>query len=746
MQEAETEAPGALRNAYGSEQEVSLEAGIAVDAHSLCPPPQPAPPSEYGWLFALAVLCAARLSRTQTQANQFRPDLALVEVEASWAGRRQAALLGKQDKEKRAAEAAERLGVARLRADQRERVRLQQDAALQAAAAKEAERVRAAAEDKRRAFEADEAALAAELQQRTEAERRILEEAAERARAALEQRRRKADEARARLEAERARAEAEAQARAQAELQQREAERRELRRMQKRFAARFEGGVDVSRPAPGTLTEGRLPKPAIVTIAITLGSALGGQASAASEAYASINTANEGALTLAGQAAAAAAERYASSVRLQALGGQGALMAMEEVELQHWMRAATVRTAVGSARALREALQAFASAAKPHHCAVEVRTEQGVLPAGHSRRAEAVLACIVAAVERDDDSSAAAGLSDLMDEEALQLAEGAPAPLPPCTGEALGAAFFLDFMYWQRPAKQVEASPWYEAAGALVRSQLAERTRLAPPDTLGEAAEVISAALGGDHAVARMAAELARANLSSARRAALVEQERLRQAELAEALVQEEWPDEVEAAEARTAAREAATPVPERVWALQNVGSALALQGPRELARARQLLERAVLLKADWVGRARHPGVLGELAALAEVLDRTPDWQADAAGVRARMVSILGDVAERCYQQGDGASACALLEAATREMEGPLGLGHPGVRAASRRAEALFASLSPEERERVSASRRQEGIVRRVIQAYGQARELGEVRSRASAWDDDSAGGLPHLA
>ena len=61
---------------------------------------------------------------------------------------------------------------------------------MQAAAAKEAERVRAEADAKRRAFEADEAALAAELQQRTEAERRILEDAAERARAALEQRRR----------------------------------------------------------------------------------------------------------------------------------------------------------------------------------------------------------------------------------------------------------------------------------------------------------------------------------------------------------------------------------------------------------------------------------------------------------------------------------------------------------------------------------------------------------------------------
>ena len=47
------------------------------------------------------------------------------------------------------------------------------------------------------------------------------------------------------------------------------------------------------------------------------------------------------------------------------------------------------------------------------------------------------------------------------------------------------------------------------------------------------------------------------------------------QAELAAALLEEEWPDQKEAAAARAAAREAATPVPERVWALRNVGAAL---------------------------------------------------------------------------------------------------------------------------------------------------------------------------
>ena len=51
----------------------------------------------------------------------------------------------------------------------------------------------------------------------------------------------------------------------------------------------------------------------------------------------------------------------------------------------------------------------------------------------------------------------------------------------------------------------------------------------APQDTLSETSELVTAALGREHAVAKMVAELARANVSSARRAALLEQERLQQ-------------------------------------------------------------------------------------------------------------------------------------------------------------------------------------------------------------------------
>ena len=73
-------------------------------------------------------------------------------------------------------------------------------------------------------------------------------------------------------------------------------------------------------------------------------------------------------------------------------------------------------------------------------------------------------------------------------------------------------------------------------------------------------------------------------------------------------MLEEEWPDEDEVRAARMAVREEATPVPERAWALRNVASTLALGGPGERARARSLLEKAVLLKEQWLENDQHPG------------------------------------------------------------------------------------------------------------------------------------------
>lgn len=81
------------------------------------------------------------------------------------------------------------------------------------------------------------------------------------------------------------------------------------------------------------------------------------------------------------------------------------------------------------------------------------------------------------------------------------------------------------------------------------------------------------------------------------------------QAQHAAAILEEEYPDTAERKQATAAAREAATPLPERVWALRNVGSTLSMGGPGEQARARQMLEKAVTLKQEWLADPRHPGM-----------------------------------------------------------------------------------------------------------------------------------------
>ena len=89
------------------------------------------------------------------------------------------------------------------------------------------------------------------------------------------------------------------------------------------------------------------------------------------------------------------------------------------------------------------------------------------------------------------------------------------------------------------------------------------------------------------------------------------------QAELAAQLLEEQWPDENEMKAATMAAREEATPVPERAWALRNVASTLALGGPGEKARARTLLEKAVGLKEQWLDDKEHPGMRSRLSCIA---------------------------------------------------------------------------------------------------------------------------------
>jgi hypothetical protein len=72
----------------------------------------------------------------------------------------------------------------------------------------------------------------------------------------------------------------------------------------------------------GARTAERLPREALLQLGVTLGTAVSDAPAQATELFASIEHAREGATALAGTAARAAAGGYASTMRLQAMMGE----------------------------------------------------------------------------------------------------------------------------------------------------------------------------------------------------------------------------------------------------------------------------------------------------------------------------------------------------------------------------------------------------------------------------------------
>ena len=70
------------------------------------------------------------------------------------------------------------------------------------------------------------------------------------------------------------------------------------------------------------MTEGRVPKEAVVRAEVTLGSALGGEPPVVAEAFDTVGAAREGATGVVARVAASATDQFASAVRLQAMAGQ----------------------------------------------------------------------------------------------------------------------------------------------------------------------------------------------------------------------------------------------------------------------------------------------------------------------------------------------------------------------------------------------------------------------------------------
>eukprot|EP00891_Asterochloris_glomerata_P007283 jgi/Astpho2/7283/fgenesh1_pg.00113_%23_86_t len=625
-----------------------------------------------------------------------------------WARQRQQQQLQAQQRER---EAARRMETARLRVEEAERRQAERERRAQMLvtgsdvteeAQKESERLSKLRDAERRAFEEQEAAAQAELAARTEAERKVIEERREQQRQMLAEQRRQAEEARRQAERARLQKQREEEAAQQAELAARAAERAALRQQMQTFAVRVTAWVKLEAAPQGAQTAGRFPREARVTLTCHMGTLLGGQGKDATANFAEPEGARAEALGVLGEAAREGLAQHEQALRLQAMTGEGALTRMSATELQHWNHLAAAR-AITAAAAITQGLLSSFSVNRPASLEgeTEVRTQRGTLPDDHPQCASALLDRAVACVEGGNRHGALDVLRPMMDEDAEALQEGLQDPLPPHFGAVLTFAHFLDHMYATRPAKQIEASPWYEDAIEIVRQELRQIYKAAQKDSLGPAGGLAAAVLGPRHPVAVLMGEMVEGNMSAGALRQRREQQKLAEAALAAKLLEEEWPDQAVTAAARLAEREAATPVPERVWALRNVASTLALGSMGEKARARRLLEQAVALKEQWVGSTEHPSLLPELEALGGVLEAVPDWAEDASTVRARMLRILSLVAARYRTCGEEASAVALLEASVKQYEESLGIRHRGIQTISQRAEQLFEVLPGDDRLKV---------------------------------------------
>lgn len=478
------------------------------------------------------------------------------------------------------------------------------------------------------------------------------------------------------------------------------------------------------------------------------------------EDFETIQDAREASARVVSTACRTACEAAQSALRLQSMTGSGPLSIMETPEVDYWMALCIARSSFAALRAFDEAHACFQSSPKNgdgKEIEFQNRTEVGVLPNDHEHSEPSRLRRIIACIERGDEFDAGT-LSQVLEEADADFSskdldyERPPACLQQAIaaskhtmGSVLKLAHLLDRMLYDRPAQSSDAPAWFESAVALVRTRLGEILRPSPPDSLEPYAACINAALGTSHPVAEQVSKLAEENVSAVERARRMEKERVRQAALAAKLLEEEWPDAAEIRAARYMEKEAQTPVAERVWALKNVAGTLAMGGPGEKVRAKQLLLQAVQLKQQFAGATDHPAVLPEVLALVQVLSTNPEWSGECSDWASTALRALQHVATSYYDNGDPLSAAIVMETGLRELEEFAGVKSAAVRAATRRADQLMEGLSPGDRQQLLETRRgtsSKNLLAKIAKALTE--ELGAYTdsaqlSKVELWDQQGS-------
>ena len=692
---------------------------------------------EGGWLWAVGVVFAIRLGRLS--ADESRLDTRKVQFE-----RESRRALGKELMEKRrqwqeaefrriTVEDARRVEEAALKAREHVQAEKRRQKRYQEEAARQTEKLRAERETKRAEYESKQAVFENEMKRRTEQEQKLLEQKRAAARAEEESRRLQREREQKRREEERRQRDAEEQRLREDAIRKKIETRRRVEKEKKRFAMRLEGSVVFEKPPKGTIARGPLQKPAQVRLIINCSTLLSGPLQQQVLDVASTSEIPDVLPGLVGQQCRAAAQAHVSGMRLQNMvSDDGPLLWMDNVELTHWEELAATKAAVAGLRAAERALEK-----RGEVVAFQVRSEYAVLPKGHDKNTADMLRRAIHLIEQGDVLTAKeavlAEMLEFADEEFYSDLYPLPAELqkaPKMLGSALVMAHLLNRTSVERPALVSDAPAWFEAAVGLMRRVLAESVSSAPADSLAPMANLLLGSIGFEHPVARELRTLADSNESAAVKRQRSDRAKLQEAELAARLLEEEWPDENEMKALRAEEREARTPVPERTWALRNVANTLALGGPGERGRARELLERAVLLKQKFAGSVDHPGTLPELSSLVDLLSSTEQWKTDAAGAASLAIRICRNMSDAYQKNNDPVSASILLYAALQKYEEIAGLASASVKSAARQADVIMDTLSSDQRTFVSAaSQKGAEIIERIVGSLTD--ELGAYQSEA---------------
>ena len=618
-------------------------------------------------------------------------------------------------------------------------------------------------EASRKQYEETQRKLDEEYQERLRKEQEALAEARR-----VEQERREAEE-RVRQE-ELSRRERERQEREEAERRAREEAaaarvqaRRDAEKEMAKFAVRLEGTVEVSVPPAGTLLPGPMQEEARLRLIAQTSSLMGGPGAAVQEDFHLASDMASAAPALVASAARCGVENVLSALQLQKMSGEGPLTLMEPPEIDNWMRTAVARTSLNGLAECDKfdrpstAPNLSSSATLLLSSTFDCRTESGVLPAEHPLSYQQAYSQLLDRIVEDPGNQET---MVLFMEAANECNAAFYKDLTSYNGDqgrklgvCLFLAHFVDRSLYARPARESDAPAWFETCVEFCRKRLNEAFSGAPDDTLSTVSSLVSVVLGESHPVAVELTHLAERNTSEQTKLATAERERARQAMLAAKLLEQEWPDEEELRRERAKDREAKTPVTERIWALRNVASSLAIGNAGEVSRARQLLEQAVLLKQDMCEAKDHPAVFPEALLLHRVVRGRSEWKEDASGVATLFLKIATNIAEGYVRLGDVCSACIVLEMALKETEDAFtSLRNSATLRCVNRLEELSSQLSPGDNAVLAASRGdrdrvENSLTKAFTEQLGAHQKDGilAARRRHELWNEDGARMLDRL-